>query len=490
MNLVLKKIFIFISFLTLIVFIVPNSNSRGIPETFSNLADELLPSVVNISTTQLIEDKYNNNPQFQFPPGSPFEDMFRDFFDRDRNNNTPRKRKATSLGSGFVIDETGYIVTNNHVIGDADQIEVVFQDETKLKAELVGKDPKVDIAVLKVNPKKKLKALKWGDSSKSKVGDWVLAIGNPFGLGGTVTAGIISAKSRDIRMGQYDSFIQTDASIKKGNSGGHMFNMDGQVIRINSAIFSPSGGSVGIGFAIPSTMAIDVIDQLKKFGKTSRGWLGVRIQLVTEEIAEAYGLDKPRGALVASVENNSPSFKAGVKPGDIILKFDGKDIKKDRDLPRIVAATKVGKNVEIEIWRANRIMNLKVKLGELESFENKTKAEIKKKELPNKIEKLGIQLAKITPSLRNRYNIKKNVNGVIILNVDRNSIAADRGLKAGDVILSIVDNDASQTHKNVVSPNDIINKIKQLKKDNKKILLLYIQHLNSTPGYVPLKISD
>ena len=490
MNLVLKKIFIFISFLTLIVFIVPNSNSRGIPETFSNLADELLPSVVNISTTQLIEDKYNNNPQFQFPPGSPFEDMFRDFFDRDRNNNTPRKRKATSLGSGFVIDETGYIVTNNHVIGDADQIEVVFQDETKLKAELVGKDPKVDIAVLKVNPKKKLKALKWGDSSKSKVGDWVLAIGNPFGLGGTVTAGIISAKSRDIRMGQYDSFIQTDASINKGNSGGPMFNMDGEVIGINSAIFSTSGGSVGIGFAIPSTMAIDEIDQLKKFGKTSRGWLGVRIQLVTEEIAEAYGLDKPRGALVASVENNSPSFKAGVKPGDIILKFDGKDIKKDRDLPRIVAATKVGKNVEIEIWRANRIMNLKVKLGELESFENKTKAEIKKKELPNKIEKLGIQLAKITPSLRNRYNIKKNVNGVIILNVDRNSIAADRGLKAGDVILSIVDNDASQTHKNVVSPNDIINKIKQLKKDNKKILLLYIQHLNSTPGYVPLKISD
>ena len=305
-----------------------------------------------------------------------------------------------------------------------------------------------------------------------------------------MTAGIISAKSRDIRMGQYDSFIQTDASINKGNSGGPMFNMDGEVIGINSAIFSPSGGSVGIGFAIPSTMANDVIDQLKKFGKTSRGWLGVRIQLVTEEIAEAYGLDKPRGALVASVENNSPSFKAGVKPGDIILKFDGKDIKKDRDLPRIVAATKVGKNVEIEIWRANRIMNLKVKLGELESFENKTKAEIKKKELPNKIEKLGIQLAKITPSLRNRYNIKKNVNGVIILNVDRNSIAADRGLKAGDVILSIVDNDASQTHKNVVSPNDIINKIKQLKKDNKKILLLYIQHLNSTPGYVPLKISD
>ena len=212
-----KKFFCYLSVLILIVLVVPSTNSRGIPETFSELAEELLPGVVNISTTQLIEDKYNTRPQFQFPPGSPFEDMFRDFFDMNRNNNAPRKeRRATSLGSGFVIDETGYIVTNNHVIGDADQIEVVFQDGTKLKAKLVGKDPKVDIAVLKVNPKKRLKALKWGDSTKSKVGDWILAIGNPFGLGGTVTAGIISAKSRDIRMGQYDSFIQTDASINKG----------------------------------------------------------------------------------------------------------------------------------------------------------------------------------------------------------------------------------------------------------------------------------
>ena len=381
MHVSFKKIFCYLSILILIVLVPPSTNSRGIPETFSELAEELLPGVVNISTTQLIEDKYNTRPQFQFPPGSPFEDMFRDFFDMNRNNNTPRKRKATSLGSGFVIDETGYIVTNNHVIGEADQIEVVFQDETKLKAELVGRDTKVDIAVLKVNPKKRLKALKWGDSSKSKVGDWILAIGNPFGLGGTVTAGIISAKSRDIRMGQYDSFIQTDASINKGNSGGPMFNMDGDVIGINSAIFSPSGGSVGIGFAIPSAMAIDVIDQLKNFGKTSRGWLGVRIQLVTEEIAEAYGLENARGALVASVENNSPSFKAGIKPGDIILKFDEKDIKKDRDLPRIVVASKVGKNVQLEIWRANRIINLKVKLGELESFEKKKKAKIEKKNI-------------------------------------------------------------------------------------------------------------
>ena len=373
MHVFFKKIFCYLSILILIVLVAPSTNSRGIPETFSELAEELLPGVVNISTTQLIEDKYNARPQFQFPPGSPFEDMFRDFFDMNRNNNAPRKRKATSLGSGFVIDETGYIVTNNHVIGDADQIEVVFQDGTKLKAELVGKDTKVDIAVLKVKPKKKLKALKWGDSSKSKVGDWILTIGNPYGLGGTVTKGIISAKSRDIGTGPYDNFIQTDAPTNPGSSGGPMINMDGEVIGINTAMFSPSGVSVGIGFAIPSLMAIDVIDQLKKFGKTSRGWLGVRIQLVTEEIAEGFGLDSTEGALVASIENNSPSSRAGVKHGDIILKFDGKNIKNARNFPRIVATRKVGENVQLEIWRDNNIIHLNVLLGELEAFENRDK---------------------------------------------------------------------------------------------------------------------
>ena len=484
-----KKFFFSLSIFLLIFSSTPTINSQGAPETFRDLADELLPGVVNISTTQIIKNRYNNRPEFQFPPGSPFEDMFKDFFDRDRNSR-PKTRKATSLGSGFVIDESGYIVTNNHVIGEADQIEVVFQDETKLKAELVGRDPKVDIAVLKVKSKKKLKALKWGDSSKSKVGDWVLAIGNPFGLGGTVTAGIISAKSRDIRMGQYDSFIQTDASINKGNSGGPMFNMNGEVIGINSAIFSPSGGSVGIGFAIPSTMAIDVIEQLKKFGKTSRGWLGVRIQFVTEEIAEAYGLDKPKGALVSSVEENSPSYKAGVKPGDIVLKFDGKDIKKDRDLPRIVAATNAGKAVELEIWRSSKIKKLRVKLGELESYEEKGQAKLQNKNVPNKIEKLGMQLVKITPSLRARYKISEKTKGVLILNVESDSLAAERGLKSGDVILAVVDNYAAQTHKKVSTPEEIINRINQLKKEKKNILLLYVKGLNTTPGYVPLKIGN
>ena len=377
-----KKIFCYLSILILVVFISPAINSHPTHKTFSELAEELLPSVVNISTIQFKSvDGYelDNIPQFKFPPGSPFKDDFRDFYNEHRDGDTPKKRKTTQLGSGFIIGESGYverqvyIVTNSHQIVDAEKIEVIFQDETKLKAELVGKDLKLDIAVLKVITTKKVKALKWGDSSKSKVGDWILTIGNPYGLGGTVTKGIISAKSRDIGTGPYDNFIQTDAPTNPGSSGGPMINMDGEVIGINTAMFSPSGVSVGIGFAIPSLMAIDVIDQLKKFGKTSRGWLGVRIQLVTEEIAEGFGLDSTEGALVASIENNSPSSRAGVKHGDIILKFDGKNIKSARNFPRIVATRKVGENVQLEIWRDNNIIHLNVLLGELEAFENRNK---------------------------------------------------------------------------------------------------------------------
>lgn len=480
-----KQTFFFFNLIFFLVIFSFSSNSKELPDSFSDLIDELMPAVVNISTTQIIEDKFSNRPQFQFPPGSPFEDLFKDFFD----NKSPQKRKATSLGSGFVIDDSGYIVTNNHVIGNADEIEVIFQDETTLKAKLIGNDPKVDLALLKVKSDKKLQFIKFGDSSKSKVGDWVLAIGNPFGLGGTVTAGIISAKSRDIRMGQYDSFIQTDASINRGNSGGPMFNIDGQVIGINTAIFSPSGGSVGIGFAIPSEMAIPVIDQLKEFGKTKRGWLGVRIQPVTDDIAEAYGLSEPKGALVASVTSNSPSSKSGIKPGDIILEFDGKEISKSRDLPRFVASTKVGKKVQVVIWRSNKSRSFNVILGELESFEKIDKAQVIKNK-SNKIESLGLQLNNITPAIRAQFKIPKDVNGVIILKVDRGSLAEKRGLKSGDVILAIVNNDAARTHQKVLTPIEVINAVKKAKNSGKNILLLYVQHLNSSPGYVPLKIID
>ena len=486
MKFFLEKKFFFLFNLVFFIFAFSFSlNSKELPDSFSDLVDELMPSVVNISTTQIIENK-NNMPQFQFPPGSPFEDLFKDFFDKQ----SPQQRKATSLGSGFVIDESGYIVTNNHVIGNADEIEVIFQDETRLEAELVGKDSKVDLAVLKVKTDKKLKSINWGDSSKSKVGDWVLAIGNPFGLGGTVTAGIISAKSRDIRMGQYDSFIQTDASINRGNSGGPMFNIEGEVVGINTAIFSPSGGSVGIGFAIPTEMAIPVIEQLKKFGKTSRGWLGVRIQPVTDEITEVYGLDKSRGALVASVTSNSPSSRAGIKPGDIILEFDDKIINKSRDLPRFVAATKVGKRVKVVVWRSSKTKVIYVVLGELEAFEKIDKAEITSSDKgnKNKIEDIGLQLSSITPSIRTRFNISKEINGVFIANVEPNSLAAERGLKTGDVILAIVNNTASQTHQKVSSPIEVINAAKKARASGKKILLLYVHHFKSSPGYVPLKL--
>ena len=479
-----KQIFFFFNLIFFLVIFSFSSNSKELPDSFSGLIDELMPAVVNISTSQIIEDKFSNRPQFQFPPGSPFEDLFKDFFD-----NQPQKRKATSLGSGFVIDESGYVVTNNHVIGNADEIEVIFQDETKLKAELIGKDPKVDLALLKVKSDKKLRFIKFGDSLESKVGDWVLAIGNPFGLGGTVTAGIISAKSRDIRMGQYDSFIQTDASINRGNSGGPMFNIDGEVIGINTAIFSPSGGSVGIGFAIPSEMAIPVIDQLKKFGKTKRGWLGVRIQPVTEDIAEAYGLSEPKGALVASVTSNSPSSKSGIKPGDILLEFDGKEISKSRDLPRFVASTKVGKKVQVVVWRSNKSRSFNVILGELESFEKIDKAQVIENK-SNKITSLGLQLNTLTPAIRAQFKIQKNVNGVIISKVDRGSLAEKRGLRAGDVILAIVNNDSARTHQKVLTPIEVINAVKKIKNSGKNILLLYVHHLNSSPGYVPLKITD
>src|SRR5476651_2465135 len=311
------------------------------PEGFSELAGRLLPAVVNISTTQTLKADRQRPEVPQFPPGSPFEEFFKDFLDKNlpRNQQRPeaQPRRATSLGSGFIIDPSGLVVTNNHVIADADEITVILADDTSLKAEVVGKDLKTDLALLRVKTDKQLTAVPFGDSDLMKVGDWVLAIGNPFGLGGTVTAGIVSARARDIQQGPYDDFIQTDASINRGNSGGPMFNMSGEVVGINTAIFSPSGGSIGIGFAIPSALASPVVAQLKDFGKPRRGWLGVKIQGVTDEIAESLGLDKARGALVASVTDKGPAEAAGIQPGDIVLTFDGKDVTDMKRLPRIVA---------------------------------------------------------------------------------------------------------------------------------------------------------
>ncbi|MEK9726060.1 MAG: Do family serine endopeptidase, partial [Rhodospirillaceae bacterium] len=343
--------------------IAGTAEAKTAPESFADLAQKLLPSVVNISTTQTVEGR--DNPTMpQLPPGSPFEDFFKEFF--DRNSPQQRSRRATSLGSGFIISKDGYVVTNNHVIADADEITVILHDDTRLPAELVGRDTKTDLAVLKVKAEIDLSPVGFGNSDAARVGDWVVAIGNPFGLGGTVTAGIISARGRDINSGPYDDYIQTDASINRGNSGGPMFNLDGQVIGINTAIFSPTGGSVGIGFAIPATTAEPVIAQLMKNGSVQRGWLGVHIQAVTDEIAETLGLKEASGALVASVIKDSPAEKGKIKAGDVILTFDGKKVNEMKALPRIVAETEVGRKAPVIVWRDGGRKTLQVAVGELD----------------------------------------------------------------------------------------------------------------------------
>ena len=359
----IKKIFITIFLFQLSFF--NTLSARPAPDSFADLAEKLMPSVVNISTTQTI--KTTNNPfPFQFPPGSPFEEMFKDF-------NQPTERKASSLGSGFIVDKEGTVITNNHVINNAEDI-VVRVGEKEYKAKIVGADPYMDIAVLKIDSKDTFTPVKFGDSDKARVGDWVMAIGNPFGLGGTVTAGIISARNRDINLTRYDDFIQTDASINQGNSGGPLFNMDGDVVGINTAIIAPNqSGSIGIGFAIPSNAASSVIDQLVKFGETKRGWLGVRIQEVTKEIADVEKLKNTEGALVASVGEKSPAEKAGLQPGDIILKFDGQKIDTMRTLPKLVSRTEVGKTVELEIWRDKKLITKKLTLGRLESSQQRAR---------------------------------------------------------------------------------------------------------------------
>lgn len=424
----------------------------GAPLSFADLAEKLSPAVVNISSTQKITQAAPENlPDMpQFPPGSPFEDFFKDFM--NRQNGAPgmpggeqSELPVTSLGSGFIVDGAkGFVVTNNHVIKDADEVRVTLSDNTILEADIVGRDEKTDLALLKVKTKgHKLTEVNFGDSDGMRVGDWVLAIGNPFGLGGTVTQGIISARKRDINAGPYDDFIQTDASINRGNSGGPMFNLRGEVIGINTAIYSPSGGSVGIGFAVPSNLARPVIQQLAEFGKTRRGWLGVKIQTVTDEIAEGLGLKDIHGALVASVTPGGPAEKAGIKPGDVITEFNGQKLDAMRQLPRIVAETSIGKDVPLTLIRDGKTITTKVNVGELEKAE--TDGMIEKADAPKdgKASKgtdltgLDVTVANISPLLRETYSIPEDVSGVVVTAVKGNSDAALKGLVAGDVILEV-----------------------------------------------------
>lgn len=441
--------------------------------SFADLAERLLPAVVNISTTQTIRPDRNQRrgPDIpQFPPGSPFEEFFREFFDRQRPDAPPRR--AQSLGSGFIIDEAGYIVTNNHVIADADEIKVTMQDNTQLSAKVVGRDAKTDLALLKVDSPKPLPFVKFGNSDEARVGDWVIAIGNPFGLGGSVTAGIISARQRDINAGPYDDFIQTDASINRGNSGGPLFNLAGEVIGINTAIYSPSGGSVGIGFAIPSALAKPVLEQLREFGRARRGWLGVNIQTVTEEIADSLGLDKPRGALVARVTEKGPAEQAKIEPGDVILKFDGREVTEMRRLPRMVAETPVGKTVPVVIWRKGKEMTVQVKIGELEDTEQMAAAAPGGDRTPSgppasTVETLGMSLATLTPELRERYEIDEKTKGVVITKVDEGSPAAERGLRPGEVIVEV-------NQEPVSSPQQVVDKVKEAKSQGRRGVLVMV----------------
>jgi serine protease Do len=448
------------------------------PSSVSDLAEGLLDAVVNISTSQSVKDE-GAGPQPQIQQGSPFEEFFDEFF--DDKSNQGKNQKVSSLGSGFVIDKSGFVVTNNHVIEGADDIEVIFPNGTKLKARLVGTDTKTDLSVLKVEPKAPLKSVPFGNSRQMRIGDWVMAIGNPFGLGGSVTLGIISARGRNINAGPYDNFIQTDAAINKGNSGGPLFNMRGEVIGINTAIISPSGGSIGIGFAVPTEIAENVVHQLIEFGETRRGWLGVRIQPVTDDVAASLGLDRTRGALVSGVVDSGPIKSGEIKAGDVVLSFDGQPINEMRDLPRIVAESPVGKAVDVVIMREGKQQTVKVTLGKLEDT-----ADAKDDDQPDAPDGggaapgdkggapddqdqtsqepatlFGMTIATLGDEQRKTFGIAESVEGVVITKVDAGSLAAEKGLKPGEVIVEVAQDF-------VESPGEVSEKLEALKTEGRR----------------------
>jgi serine protease Do len=474
------------------VLIAAPALARG-PDGIADVAEKVIDAVVNISTSQTVEAKAGGGEgrgaMPQLPPGSPFEEFFDDFFKNRRGGPGGKggdmaPRKTNSLGSGFIIDTSGIVVTNNHVIADADEISVIMNDGSKFKAELVGVDKKTDLAVLKFKPSKPLTAVKFGDSDKLRLGEWVIAIGNPFSLGGTVTAGIVSARNRDISSGPYDNYIQTDAAINRGNSGGPLFNLDGEVIGVNTLIISPSGGSIGIGFAVPSKTVAGVVDQLRQFGELRRGWLGVRIQQVTDEIAESLNIKPPRGALIAGVEDKGPAKPAGIEPGDVVITFDGKDIKEPKDLSRVVADTAVGKEVDVIIIRKGVEQTRKVTLGRLEDSDKPAQVSVKTQDPVEKTvtqKALGLDLAALSKDLRSRYKIKDSVKGVIITNVDDTSDAADKHLGPGDVIVEV----AQEAVSNVA---DVKKRVDQLKKDGKKSVLLLVSNADGELRFVALSV--
>jgi serine protease Do len=448
------------------------SNSKTVPASFADLAERLMPSVVNISTTQTVTTTTNPFP-FQFPPGSPFEDMFKEF-------GTPQERKSAALGSGFIIDEKGIVVTNNHVIQDAEDIVVRVNGDQEFNAKVIGADPLSDIAVLQLDTEEKFTPVAFGDSDEARIGDWVIAIGNPFGLGGTVTSGIISARNRSIGLSRYEDYIQTDASINSGNSGGPLFDMNGDVIGINTAILGRNG-SIGIGFSIPSNSAKIVIDQLIEFGETKRGWLGVRIQEVSKEIADIEKLDEPRGALVASVAENSPSAKAGVKAGDIILEFNGVKINQMKELPAIVAKTKVGSTVEVKIWRNKKELTKNVLLGRLETSDD-FKVSEKQSEVSKDliIEDLKVTVRTLTKEDIKTRKLPNQTTGLVVTKIG-NSSPLRNSISENSIIV-----EAQKTK--IKTASDLEKIVKKVLKSNQKTILFAIYNTQNQRRYIGVKL--
>ncbi len=472
---------------------------RDTPPSFAPLARQLLPAVVNISTSQAAPARANrpDAPDApQAPPGSPFEEFFREFF-RNRPGPGPggpggpdappqqqQRRRGQSLGSGFVLDASGIVVTNNHVIDGADEINVILQDNTSIRAELLGTDPRTDIAVLRIKTDKPLHAVKFGDSDNAQVGDWVVAIGNPFGLGGSVTAGIVSARGRNIGQGNYDDFIQTDAAINRGNSGGPLFNLQGEVVGINTAIYSPTGGSIGIGFSIPSNLARNIVAQLQDGGKVRRGWLGVNIQQLTDEIAESLGLPNGgRGALVARVQEDGPAAKGGIRNGDVVLRFNNQDVREMRNLPRIVAETPVGREVPVVVWRDGREQTVQVTVGELPAETQQaaaTPGPQGQQQRATELTGLGLRVAPLSSETRERFGLKPDQRGVVVVEVAPNSPAAERELRPGDVVVEV-------QQERVNSPEELQRRLAQLRQQNRASVLLLVESQQGQ-RFVPLRL--
>ena len=469
----------------------PAAMAQQGPPSVAPVAGKLFESVVNISTSQSLKGS-QGTPLPRVPKGSPFEDFFKDFFDKEGGAEAQR---VSSLGSGFVIDASGIIATNNHVIADADLIYVNFNDGSRLKVvKVIGRDPKTDIAVLQVKPPKPLRAVTIGDSAKMRVGDWAMAIGNPFGLGGSLTVGVISALNRDINSGPYDEFLQTDAAINKGNSGGPLFNMDGEVIGINSAIISPTGGSIGLGFAIPSNEAMQVIAQLREFGEMRRGWIGVNIQTVTEELAGSLGLPASKGAIVSKVEPGGPADAAGIKPGDVVVTFDGRNVPDMRSLPRIVALSVIGKSVTVDVIRDGKPRSFSVKVARLAEDAVAAAADAPKKDDPPKDDgkapanadavkndTLGVKLQALNPELRSKLSLAEKVEGVAIAEVDPKGPAGLKGIKAGDVIVEI-------TNEKVTTPEDVAERLDAVRASGRKTALLLLSSASGEVRFVGIPL--